>query len=747
MTSKAKSKGPTLPPDEDDEPIEDGNDAIDAKWSIEEKQQVAARLQESGTPIGLADVAFDAPAMVQDAYDSCIAKSPGLQLMMDAIMQAARRMEQESWERFRDIPLLNVHHDDAAIHSNLFAQTEPTWRPLMQRPKKRRQPCVFLHIGTHTLTEQLSDFLTKLGWTGVCVGPTKPPKGNEDLLTYVNIDPADTEDQKRMDDLLNDTGGLVPKPPTFQLAYVNVVFNSREEMDVLDPHDEDYEEKLRVRQEEEKNRVEEVRVPGERLENAPLPPPPPNTASGYGIVGLTRNERVRRRLRALRNCLNVALGRLTKDGSLVVLWPGLPVHPVLFFIAGTLRKLFQRVHIFSPEGAKTWDVYILAAGFVRDRADSKVPGIGGLELRSFFDSTWRLDALDDVLLWTLPPDQEDEETSVGITGKGIVAAYTLLWKTWAGKLSSLALDLGMLLSQEDADAIISPVAKKGPKKKKPAPKAKKAPAKAPAENRPGSKELPMPAAELPAEPKKASKEQPASEEPAAVAEAAAAPTATAPAAAEPTSPTPAAEATKRPSGERSGDPAPAAAEVAKPAGPEAKRPSTERTEELTIAADSTGFEEAKTTKPGQARRRAPPGTRLNPLKDPTRSASAEPRPPRKRFSLNRGAPSLSCTFGAAPGSKHKQINYEELAAEYKLVHKALEVARRGKQKHWDLDEDAAGRSVESPKAGDVAKTDSVTKTDSLKLEEEDEAAPAEAEARRSPELGALHPRSHRKPLP
>ena len=28
----------------------------------------------------------------------------------------------------------------------------------------------------------------------------------------------------------------------------------------------------------------------------------------------------------------------------------------------------------------------------------------------------RLDSLDDVLLWTLPPDQEEEETSVGITG-------------------------------------------------------------------------------------------------------------------------------------------------------------------------------------------------------------------------------------------------------------------------------------------------------------------------------------------
>ena len=34
--------------------------------------------------------------------------------------------------------------------------------------------------------------------------------------------------------------------------------------------------------------------------------------AGYGVVGLTRGERVRRRLRALRNCLNVALGRLAK---------------------------------------------------------------------------------------------------------------------------------------------------------------------------------------------------------------------------------------------------------------------------------------------------------------------------------------------------------------------------------------------------------------------------------------------------
>ena len=85
-------------------------------------------------------------------------------------------------------------------------------------------------------------------------------------------------------------------------------------------------------------------------QNAPMPPVPPATISGYGVVGLTRGERVRRRLRALKNSLAIALGRLSQDGSMVVLWPGLPLHPVLFFLAGSLRKIFLRVHVLSPEG-------------------------------------------------------------------------------------------------------------------------------------------------------------------------------------------------------------------------------------------------------------------------------------------------------------------------------------------------------------------------------------------------------------
>ena len=34
-------------------------------------------------------------------------------------------------------------------------------------------------MGTAPMTAVLADFLTKLGWSGICVGPMKPPPGNE----------------------------------------------------------------------------------------------------------------------------------------------------------------------------------------------------------------------------------------------------------------------------------------------------------------------------------------------------------------------------------------------------------------------------------------------------------------------------------------------------------------------------------------------------------------------------------------
>lgn len=438
-----KSKAKEVAPDDDDEALEEIT-SVEGKWSLEERQRVAERIEASGTPLGLPDAAFDAPSMVQDAYDAMIQKSPGVEVMMEAILQAARRMDAENWQRFQQIPLLHVHQDDSTVHSNLFAQNEPSWRPLLQRPKKRKQSCAFLHMGTAPMTPVLADFLTKLGWSGICVGPMKPPPGNEDLLQFVHLDPAEAKDQSQIDELLGETGGLVPSPPTFPLAFVNVLFNVNEDSSLLDPYDDDYEEKLKERQEQEAEaEAQAKKTTGKKKkkdtvvqENAELPPVPPSTVAGYGVVGLTRHHRVRRRLRAIKNCLAITLGRLAKDGSLVMVWPGLPLHPVLFFIAGSLRKLFQRVHVFSPEGSKTFEVYILAAGYKRDKADSKVPGMGGLEIRSFFEDTWRCDGLDDVLMWTLAPLEEDEETNIGLTGKSSVMSYTQLWKTWGTKLTS-----------------------------------------------------------------------------------------------------------------------------------------------------------------------------------------------------------------------------------------------------------------------------------------------------------------------
>ncbi|CAJ1448081.1 unnamed protein product, partial [Effrenium voratum] len=91
LTDMPKDAAPAEQDDDDDEKIQE-NSGVDANWTVEERQQVYARLHESGTPLGLPDVAFEAPAMVQDAYDACIQKSPGIQMMMDAILQAAKRM-------------------------------------------------------------------------------------------------------------------------------------------------------------------------------------------------------------------------------------------------------------------------------------------------------------------------------------------------------------------------------------------------------------------------------------------------------------------------------------------------------------------------------------------------------------------------------------------------------------------------------------------------------------------------------
>jgi len=499
----------------------------DPTWSLEERMQVRDRILESGTGLGFPDLAFDAAPMVQDSFEIAKHASSGIQEMMDIVIQAARKMRDEDWVRFTELPVVNRHKDDQVVHGNFFAQKEPTWRATLQKPKKTKTTCVFLFIGTEPPSQALGDFLTKLGWLGVVLTPHAPPPGNEDLLQYLKVDPADHQDQRKIDDLMAPKGGLVPKPVHFGLCYVNVTFNPLEEGRVLDPYDDDYAEKLRARREKDRaaqeakerkeqrhrERAERIRLrrkeeeaaaragrpvrpassatqPSEEesseeddpwaakslFENTPLPEPTPTCVQGFGKIGLTRGERVRRRLRALRNSIAVAVHRLAPDGSLVIFWPGTAVHPALFFLAASLRKLFQRVHVTSPEGSKTFDIYILAIGFKREKAEDRTIGVGGIELKSFLEGPSRRDTLDDILHWTLGPDEEQEEMSVGASGRGIVASYTEMWTNFAEKYRSLAMDLGVLLFQDEEskfNAFVPPSKPKEKAKMPPPEKAKK----------------------------------------------------------------------------------------------------------------------------------------------------------------------------------------------------------------------------------------------------------------------------------
>lgn len=131
----------------------------------------------------------------------------------------------------------------------------------------------------------------------------------------------------------------------------------------------------------------------------------------------------------------------------------------------------------------------------------------------------------------------------------------------------------------------------------------------------------------------------------------------------------------------------AAAAATTPAAPQATE-HTEPTEpQSTQPAPTAELPGPTPAGPAGVRRRAAPGTRLPPMQDgdPLETDLAKPR--KRRFMLKRGLPALSCSLGAAPGHKYRQPDYQELANQHPLIHKALEVARHGKQKHWNLDDE------------------------------------------------------------
>eukprot|EP00931_Biecheleriopsis_adriatica_P119295 TRINITY_DN94533_c0_g1_i1.p1 TRINITY_DN94533_c0_g1~~TRINITY_DN94533_c0_g1_i1.p1 ORF type:complete len:804 (+),score=189.49 TRINITY_DN94533_c0_g1_i1:51-2414(+) len=466
--------------EEDDEEEEVRIDGMPGGWSEEDRKLVLDRVKGAHTGMGLPDLVFNAPVLVQECFDNLFKNMVSLQELVDSVLEAARMLGDNDWRVFLDVLHSRVHLEDQVVHGNLFATAEPSWRGFIQKPKKTRGAnMVFLFVGTDPPSIKLADFLCKLGWYGVVVSKDAPAPGNEDAIDHVKLDVADKQDQRAIDGLVAPGGGMLPRPAHFHMAYVNVLYKRGEDEFYIDSDLEDVEEAAHSedgRRKAAEKHSTEVMPPkfvssfGQDEPFSPTEEPPlPNQvlglidSRGYGKVGVTRGGRVRRMLRALSNSLKVAIHRLADDGTLIICWPGLPVHPVLLWITSNIRRLFARVHVVSPDGAKTFETYILASNFKRVKAEDSTPGVGGLELRSFLHSKYRCDGLDDVINWTVSSYEEGEEAQIGMGGRGVIQGFDRLWSRYAEKYRNLCQDLGIVVALQLPAATPKKGGKKGQK--------------------------------------------------------------------------------------------------------------------------------------------------------------------------------------------------------------------------------------------------------------------------------------------
>lgn len=712
------------------------------KTPIDTESRTKHRMEASLTGCGLKDWCFGASLLVKDCLDEIEGDSPALQKMLETVYSAAQVLNEDNWRRFNELVSDRVHCQDHEVHGALFAKVEPSWRPLLTTPKGGTV-CVFLHIGTEPPSGPLIDLLTKLGWFGVSVSPIKMETGYEDLIESVQLDPSHDKDRDEFIRMMDKSGGKVPKPAQFMLAFVNTVFSpfdpepdSDEELGAFAGDDQPavaapasgtlsppaaapaspvtapvlavtppagdcdkdstasfgeasvgegdgaaaQSPEAGVRPQSSAARPQSScsmrpqsaasSVPSwVRAQNPQIPTGNEavqcSTASGYGKLGVTRYASVRKRLRTLYTSLQVALNRLKHNGSLVLLWPGLPCHPVMFFLTSYLRNLFMRVHVVAMEGIKTFEIYILCATFNREKANDATPGEGGTALKSFLGCAYRRAALDDVLLWTLTANAESEEAFFGVGGKSKTRTYDELWTLMAAKYKALAVELDMdvtKVKKVDREKKVGKKCAEDDKDVKADPKAKgksKAEPKSPAKAKAGAKGKAKAEAKAKAEPKSDAKAKP------------------------PTSKSDAEDE----SGGESPSPSPSPPQAkAKPSKAPSKAPDKTAKLSKTFPASAGGGaagtdDEADASKTQKVDAGKKKGTAVSDALEEAAAQDVPKKPKPKRIILSRSVPCLATTFGAAPGSlgatlwhpdrqemsaHSRLIKFAELCAEHKI---------------------------------------------------------------------------------
>jgi len=431
---------------------------------LKEKQRTEQRLTGGGAILGFQDHAFNAALLCIDFTELMETESiQGFNFIRNAVRKAATTLNDELWEKFLTMPFSRIHMLDQEIHTKDFNKVDPAWKQIMTMPKSGKS-CIFLHIGSDAPSEVLTKLLTRLGWYGVQIN-SKNRTGFEDMVQSVELDPGSHKSEDEIKKLMRKREGLVPKPDTFPLVYVNLVFkpglveSDSEAEEEADEEDELSEVDTPPESAREGSKTDDASLPkklrsaSRRLTSSASSKEAPvlsaDAGCGYGKIGVTRTQNIRKRLRCIRNSLAIGLQRLGDKGTLVVCWPGLPFHPVFLFVVNNLRSLFKKVNLVTSDTSGSFEYYILCSNFLREQSENATLGSGGSAMKSFMTGTHRANGVDDVLLWTLTEKSVLTEARIGAGGGGkITQSYDDLWTAFARKLEFL---IDELQREEDED--------------------------------------------------------------------------------------------------------------------------------------------------------------------------------------------------------------------------------------------------------------------------------------------------------
>ncbi|CAE7369413.1 tubd1 [Symbiodinium natans] len=339
-----------------------------------ERQKV--RLSQGGVVDGIPDWLLDASSLLDELYEALGQHSGGLQRLRAVIAEAAKWLDDEEWEQFRRSPFDEIHRQDYHVFARLLADAEPHWRRLMEDPPGARgfsnisrQTVVreYLYIGLTEPSEKMMDFFKSRGWSMDRAPPVLPKPldkqaGEEDgpngyQLVIVDLTfPCDTTqgestaetEEKKEESNCDDAVEIIEGQGLGRCRDPE-----RSSDDLVCDALQDFPEHTSGAQSPQA-------WGAPRLAGLPL------KASGYGKIGVSRSNGVRRRLRIIQGALAEGLRNLQKGGVLVASWCGLPTHPVLPFLTKQLRPGFRRVHVLTPPDCQTFETYIVAAEFDRD---------------------------------------------------------------------------------------------------------------------------------------------------------------------------------------------------------------------------------------------------------------------------------------------------------------------------------------------------------------------------------------------